>query len=207
MTRGNTRRSERRRLPRFSEGIRESGSPGEYKEPSGLMTQLVRRQIKHTPLDLHDRYVLGSEPVLEKMQGSIRINLVHACEDIEGTEAVFGPCMNGKVGFGDDDNAADTVWREPVETGLTRWLSRARRLRSRTVPPAPGQQFARMSAHTAQRSNAFLAISFSALHPRVIRVPSAVGLKKKNLLKFGRLVWFQPGKPLVADDQNRRYYT
>jgi len=86
--------------------------------PSRLVPQLLRRDVENASLDLHNIHTLGAELNFEEFKGGIRIDLVAAHEDIQRTVTVFGPGVNGKMGLGYDDDAADAVRRKFVENRL-----------------------------------------------------------------------------------------
>jgi hypothetical protein len=59
--------------------------------------------------------VLGTQPFDENIGGFLRVDGGAAGKDVNGGVPVFRPGMDGKVRFGDDDNAANSLGTETME--------------------------------------------------------------------------------------------
>src|SRR5207249_978779 len=70
---------------------------------------------EHPTLHLDDRRALGRE-LLDQIAGrDLRLEGVPAREDVDGCISVLGPGVDGEMGLGDDDDAADAEGVELVE--------------------------------------------------------------------------------------------
>jgi len=73
---------------------------------------------QHAPLYLYEGGVLGLELFDKELGGYLRLDKVPAGEDVYCGVAVLRPGVNGKVGFGNDNHAADAKGAEFMENDL-----------------------------------------------------------------------------------------
>src|SRR5438046_5447427 len=86
--------------PEGNRGLVGDGHPGVQERPA---------------LQLDDRVPFGHELLDQVAGGDLRLEDVSAGEDVDRRVSVFGPGVDGEMGFGDDDDSADAEGVELME--------------------------------------------------------------------------------------------
>src|SRR5216110_450407 len=86
--------------PEGNRGLVGDGHPGVQERPA---------------LHLDDRVPFGHELLDQVAGGDLRLEDVSAGEDVDRRVSVFGPGVDGEMGFGDDDDSADAEGVELME--------------------------------------------------------------------------------------------
>ncbi len=79
------------------------------------MKQFIASRIKKPPLQLHLTGLLTLKSGFEIIEQDPRFDRFAAGKDIHRRITIFWPCVDGDMGFGDDDHAAYAVRAEGME--------------------------------------------------------------------------------------------